>query len=241
MSDLPSEGDSTEKPLDASTQGPPPAKKRRVKSTKPRTTEYLNLLESDKEQTEDDTRKLNKLLATLREKKKIVVIAGAGISVAAGIPDFRSSTGLFARVESKHSQKTSGEHLFDASVYNHDESTEAFHALIKELAAKRKIARPTPFHHLLASLAKDGRLLRLYSQNIDCIDTSMEHLATQVPLNCKSPWPITIQLHGSLRKMVCTKCSTVEELDDEIFTGPKPPLCPVCQVEEERRTTREGK
>jgi NAD-dependent histone deacetylase SIR2 len=241
MSDLPSEDEIVAKPLDASTQGPPPAKKRRIAPPKERTTEYLDLMKSDEEQTEEDTRQLNRLLDTLRKKKKIVVIAGAGISVAAGIPDFRSSTGLFASVKNQHNLKGSGKHLFDASVYKHDDTTESFHAMVREMAAKTKSAQPTQFHHLLASLAKEGRLLRLYSQNIDCIDTSMEPLATQVPLNPKGPWPTTIQLHGGLQKMVCTKCSSLQEFDGEIFTGPKPPLCPTCKDLDEVRTAHAGK
>ncbi|RAL63792.1 hypothetical protein DID88_003436 [Monilinia fructigena] len=55
---------------------------------------------------------------------------------------------------------------------------------------------------MLATLAEEGRLLRLYSQNVDGIDTSLQPLATKVPLNSKGPWPKTIQLHGGLAKMV---------------------------------------
>ncbi|WXC54560.1 hypothetical protein SNK03_000555 [Fusarium graminearum] len=240
MSDLPSEDEVVVKASDASTQGPP-AKKRRITPPKERTTEYLDLTKGDEEQTKEDTHLLNRLRDTLRKKKKIVVIAGAGISVAAGIPDFRSSTGLFASVKNQHNLKGSGKHLFDASVYKHDDTTESFHAMVREMAAKTKSAKPTPFHHLLASLAHEGRLLRLYSQNIDCIDTSMEPLATQVPLNPKGPWPTTIQLHGGLQNMVCTKCSSLQEFDGEIFTGPKPPLCPTCQDLDEVRTAHAGK
>ena len=55
-----------------------------------------------------------KLLANAR---RIIVIAGAGISVAAGIPDFRSSTGLFSTLKADTKFKPSGKALFDASVY----------------------------------------------------------------------------------------------------------------------------
>jgi NAD-dependent histone deacetylase SIR2 len=86
-------------------------------------------------------------------------------------------------------------------------------------------ARPTAFHHLLASLAQDGRLLRLYSQNIDGIDTALPPLKTVVPLPTKSPWPKTIELHGNLDHIVCSKCHTVSELDADQFNGPMPPAC----------------
>ncbi|KAI5285877.1 hypothetical protein KEM55_000476, partial [Ascosphaera atra] len=68
-------------------------------------------------------------------------------------------------------------------------------------------AQPTLFHHLMATLAKEGRLLRLYTQNVDGIETSLPPLKTEVPLDTKPPWPKTIQLHGGLDVMVCQKCS----------------------------------
>ncbi|KAF5019834.1 hypothetical protein F66182_8147 [Fusarium sp. NRRL 66182] len=236
-----SDDDSVSKPLDVSAQGPRPAKKRRISPPKERTTEYLDLMKPEEELTAEDHCQLEKLLATLRKKKKIVVIAGAGISVSAGIPDFRSSTGLFATVKSQHNLKGSGKHLFDASVYKHDSTTQSFHAMVREMDAMTKNAEPTPFHRLLASLAQEGRLLRLYSQNIDCIDTRMPPLATNVPLNPKGPWPVTIQLHGGLEKMVCTKCGNLEQFNGDVFDGPEAPLCRTCKDIDEVRTAHAGK
>jgi NAD-dependent SIR2 family protein deacetylase len=45
---------------------------------------------------------------------------GAGISVEAGIPDFRSANGLFHRLKQEHPDHglKSGKDLFDASVFN---------------------------------------------------------------------------------------------------------------------------
>lgn len=226
---------------EASPDGPRPAKKRRISPPKDRTTEYLDLMKSDEDFTPEENRQMEALIAALRKKKKIVVIAGAGISVSAGIPDFRSSTGLFATARNQHKLKASGKHLFDASVYKHNETTQSFHTMVREMSQMTKNAKPTPFHHLLASLAQEGRLLRFYSQNIDCIDTSMKPLATNVPLNPKAPWPATIQLHGGLEKMVCTKCSSLEPFNGEVFDGPEAPLCHACVVDDEVRTAHAGK
>lgn len=220
---------------------PPPAKRRRVTPPKERTTEYLDLTKPELEFNAEDNNQMERLVTALRKRKKIVVIAGAGISVSAGIPDFRSSTGLFATARSQHKLKASGKHLFDASVYKHDASTQSFHTMVRGMAEMTQNAKPTPFHHLLASLAQEGRLLRLYSQNIDCIDTSMKPLATNVPLNAKGPWPATIQLHGGLEKMVCTKCGQLEPFKGELFDGPEAPLCHACTVDDEVRTAHAGK
>lgn len=157
------------------------------------------------------------------------------------VPDFRSSTGLFKTLPGEHKIKGSGKHLFDASVYKHDSSTSSFHDMVRRMSEQISEAKPSPFHHLLASIAEEGRLLRLYTQNIDCIDTNMPPLATTVPLNNKGPWPKSIQLHGGLDKMVCSKCGALEKFDPSLFAGPEPPPCKACLEQEEVRITFAGK
>ncbi|OAA82071.1 NAD-dependent histone deacetylase SIR2 [Akanthomyces lecanii RCEF 1005] len=232
---------------DDGSTGDRPSKRRKTatprepKEPKQRTTKYLNLSKSQDDFTSEDTYQMNRLLSALHKKKKIVVVAGAGISVSAGIPDFRSSNGLFATTKKQYNVKSSGKHLFDASVYKHNSSTQSFHNMVRDMSDMSAKAVPTPFHHMLASLAQEGRLLRLYSQNIDCLDTQMQPLETKVPLNPKGPWPKTIQLHGGLQHMVCTKCSDLSPLKAELFNGPEPPLCPACAEQDSIRTTYGGK
>ncbi|PGH14163.1 hypothetical protein AJ80_06032 [Polytolypa hystricis UAMH7299] len=217
-----------------SKNGPPLAKRRRRAEPKPRTTMHLNLTPSA---VEDQSSQLELLLRTLRKKQKIVVIAGAGISVSAGIPDFRSSHGLFTTLKKDHKLKTSGKQLFDASVYRDQSLTSSFHDMVRSLSNMASVAQPTAFHHLLARLAKDGRLMRLYTQNVDGIDTSLPPLATEIPLAVKAPWPRTIQLHGGLEKMVCQKCRHTADFEPHLFDGPDPPLCPECVDMDAARTT----
>ncbi|KFX99587.1 hypothetical protein V490_01738, partial [Pseudogymnoascus sp. VKM F-3557] len=227
------------------TDGPPPAKKRKLNQPKERTTEYLDLHNldesSDQEKLDHDDQQLQRLLKVLRTKRKIVVIAGAGISVSAGIPDFRSSTGLFTTLRSKHDLKTSGKHLFDAAVYKNDSSTASFHDMVREMSHMTRQANPTMFHHMIATIAEEGRLMRLYTQNVDGIDTSLEPLRTTIPLNARGPWPKTIQLHGGLEKMVCTKCRVLSDFDGSLFEGSEPPSCKACEELDEIRTTVAGK
>ena len=60
--------------------GPPPAKRRRI--SKERTTEYLDLQADTIDP--DQQEQLDRLLKVLHKHQKIVVVAGAGISVSAG-------------------------------------------------------------------------------------------------------------------------------------------------------------
>lgn len=113
--------------------------------------------------------------------------------------------------------------------------------MVRELAHLTSKASPTPFHHMLASIAEEGRLMRLYTQNIDTIETQMPPLATTIPLNSKGPWPTTIQLHGGLEKMQCSKCNQLEDFNASLFEGPEPPECEKCKEEDQVRTAFAGK
>ena len=115
-----------------------------------------------------------------------------------------------------------------------------FHEAICKLSEKAKHAHPTAFHHLLSSLAEQGRLLRLYSQNIDDLEIRLPYLATSIPLiPSDGQWPRTIQLHGSLGKMICRHCRAIFDFRP-VFKGPTLPQCSACeeQIEAQRKAQR---
>jgi NAD-dependent histone deacetylase SIR2 len=62
----------------------PPIKRRKVAEIKPRTTKYIDLQSPSHRLLTDQNAELALLLKVLRKRRKIVVIAGAGISVSAG-------------------------------------------------------------------------------------------------------------------------------------------------------------
>ncbi|KAE8133162.1 DHS-like NAD/FAD-binding domain-containing protein [Aspergillus pseudotamarii] len=207
---------------------PPARKKRRVAAPKERQTQRLDLSSSAGLSYTEQQAQIDLLTKTIRRHRKIVVIAGAGISTSAGIPDFRSTDGLFKSLQKKHNLKASGKLLFDAAVYQDETLTASFQDMVRSLSEEAAKTSPTAFHHMLARLSQENRLTRLYTQNIDGIETSMPPLATQIPLNVKAPWPRTIQLHGSLEKMVCQKCRHLGDFDGAMFDRPDAPECPEC-------------
>lgn len=233
-------------------EGPPASKRRRVatpKVPKERVSRELDLTPDSLLSQQEQQSQVDLLVKTLRKHRKVVVIAGAGISTSAGstcltsllqpfstkltsddlpVPDFRSTDGLFKSLQKKHNLKASGKLLFDASVYQDDTLTASFQDMVRSLSEEAEKTSPTAFHHMLASLGQENRLTRLYTQNIDGIETAMPPLATQVPLNVKAPWPRTIQLHGSLDKMVCQKCRHLGTFDRDMFARPDAPECPEC-------------
>ncbi|KAK9453724.1 DHS-like NAD/FAD-binding domain-containing protein [Dipodascopsis uninucleata] len=161
--------------------------------------------------------------------KRLVVVVGAGISVQAGIPDFRSPSGIFKTVKDSFKLKGSGQSMFDVSVYHSENSIRMFHQMVNSLHSLSKDATTTSFHSLLGKLAQENRLLRLYTQNVDSLESSLSGLETIAPLPAKAPWPKTIQLHGSLEKMICSKCGYISAFDPLIFNDNPAPECPECK------------
>ena len=113
--------------------------------------------------------------------------------------------------------------------------------MVRSLSHLVSTAKPTAFHQMLSSIASEGRLLRLYTQNVDGIDVGLPSLETRVPLGSKGPWPRAIQLHGGLEKMVCSKCNHLSDFDAGLFEGPEPPPCIVCVETDKIRTNHAGK
>lgn len=180
----------------------------------------------------------------LKHSRRVVAVAGAGISVAAGIPDFRSKTGLFKSLSGKSTaSSSSGKDLFDFNqVYSSDEMNVKFNGMITDLHRLAQKTEPTDFHSMLNEIASEGRLQRLYTQNIDGLDTRLTHLSTKVPL--EKPPPVTIQLHGSINHVECNMCSKIDKLDPSIFKcnsedtvseAQVVPTCPQCEEYESVR------
>ncbi|KAF5359705.1 hypothetical protein D9756_003215 [Leucocoprinus leucothites] len=115
---------------------------------------------------------LQKVIQTILKAKRIVVVCGAGISVQAGIPDFRSPEGLFRTLKRDNPRENlaSGKDLFDASVFNAEHTTSLFCQMIAQLSRLSQDAEPTAFHRVLRALDDHGKLLRVYTQNIDAIE-----------------------------------------------------------------------
>lgn len=119
-------------------------------------------------------RDLARVWEAVANARRIAVICGAGISVSspANIPDFRSAQGLFRKLKEKHPNVglQSGKDLFDANLFNSPTTSACFYSMVSELKAMADAAAPTTFHHLLKRLDMEGRLMRVYTQNIDGLE-----------------------------------------------------------------------
>ncbi|KAI0787861.1 DHS-like NAD/FAD-binding domain-containing protein [Fomes fomentarius] len=118
----------------------------------------------------DPASHMKRVVKAVLKARRIAVVCGAGISVKAGIPDFRSSEGLFQTLKKDHPMLGSGKDLFDASVFNSEETISLFCQMIAQLSQLSESAQPTAFHRFLHGLDQRRRLLRVYTQNIDALE-----------------------------------------------------------------------
>ncbi|KAL5397286.1 hypothetical protein PMIN03_012894 [Paraphaeosphaeria minitans] len=176
------------------------------------------------------TRTLATIASLLQNGAEIVTLLGAGTSTSAGIPDFRSSRGMFKNLP-KDCNVHSGQDLFQASVYSRPETLASFQSMVRGLIRLSQNAKPTTFHRMLAYLGHKGKLLRNYSQNIDGRETFYPGLSTQMPLPKNGHYPKTILLHGTAMQMRCTSCCWIYNSDPTCFEGDRGKDCQDCEKE----------
>ncbi|KAG8721835.1 hypothetical protein FRC09_007314 [Ceratobasidium sp. 395] len=197
---------------------------------------------------ESSSRKtLNSIALAVAKAKRIVVVTGAGISCSSGIPDFRSSDGLYNLVKSRYPDAVlKGRDLFDAALFRDPTSSAVFYTFMAELKTQIDSARPAPVHDFLATLDAKGKLLRSYTQNIDGLEERAGLRTGDVnPAGgggtTGAPRPKNVQLHGDIHRVRCTLCSAsfacTSEHIDQFRTG-TPPDCPECTARSDARTAR---
>lgn len=119
-------------------------------------------------------------------------MTGAGISTSAGIPDFRSpDTGLYANLA--RLDLPYAEAVFDIGYFR--KNPLPFYALAHELYPGKY--RPTLTHSFINLLHKKGRLLKLFTQNIDCLERE-----------AGLPGELIVEAHGSFANQRCIECKT---------------------------------
>ena len=143
-----------------------------------------------------------KLVQGLKDKtfKKIVFLTGAGISVSAGIPDFRSpKTGIYANLARYKLPKP--EAVFDIAYFK--KSPEPFYQLTKELLQDE--CNPTVAHYFIRMLQEEGLLHICFTQNIDGLEI-------KAGINSE----LLVEAHGNYRGAHCVKCWSSAPIDEMI-------------------------
>jgi len=141
------------------------------------------------------------IIDLLRKADRIAALTGAGISTAAGIPDFRGPNGLYV------TRQYDPERTFDINYFDRDPSY--FFAFARDFIQLVERIRPTLSHRFLAELEAQGKLAAVITQNIDGLHQTAGSRRI-------------IEVHGSIRGGHCRKCRrpyTYEALKAKVLSG----------------------
>ncbi|HOJ48895.1 MAG TPA: NAD-dependent protein deacylase [Bacillota bacterium] len=126
-----------------------------------------------------------KLKKLIDQSNRIVFFGGAGVSTESGIPDFRSTDGLYnQKYDYPPELMLSHEFFF--------EHTEEFYKFYRDKMLYPNV-KPNKAHYALAKLESEGKLKAVITQNIDNL-----HQAA----GSKN----VLELHGSVYRNYCIKC-----------------------------------
>ena len=138
-----------------------------------------------------------------------VVLTGAGISTASGIPDFRTpGSGLWSRYNP----------MEVASLTAFRYHPEKFFAWLHPMAKKMFEALPNPAHYAVAILEKAGYMKTTITQNID-------------GLHQRAGSKQVLEVHGSMESLTCIGCYQkypAREFIPTFIQQEIPPRCPEC-------------
>lgn len=140
----------------------------------------------------DEAAEIAALRRMIESSRRAVVFTGAGISTESGIPDFRSPTGIWARMKPI---------LFQDFVASPAARREAWRRKFESDPAMRA-AEPNRGHRAVARMVREGKAAAVITQNIDGL-----HQASGIPE------AQVIELHGNATYAGCLDCGRRHELD----------------------------
>ena len=143
------------------------------------------------------TEPIKQLRELVDQSERIVFFGGAGVSTESGIPDFRSTGGLYHQ-EWKYPPEEILSHTFYKS--NPEEFFRFYRA--KMLAPD---ARPNAAHRKLAEWERQGKLTAVITQNIDGLHQAAGSRNV-------------LEVHGSVHRNHCERCGKFYALDEILHT-----------------------
>ena len=129
--------------------------------------------------------KISTLKSWVQDSDNIVFFGGAGVSTESGIPDFRSTDGLYYQKFAYPPETILSHSFFHAH-------TEYFYNFYREKMLILDV-EPNRAHLALARLEEQGKLKAVVTQNID-------------GLHYKAGNKKVYELHGSIHRNYCQKC-----------------------------------
>ena len=138
------------------------------------------------------TETLKKLKDLVDGSSNIVFFGGAGVSTESGIPDFRSTDGLY------HQQWRYPPEVILSHTFYESNPEEFFRFYRAKLLAPD--ARPNAAHRKLAQWEQEGKLKAVITQNIDGLHQAAGSRNV-------------LELHGSVHRNYCQRCGKFHDFD----------------------------
>ncbi|MBG9981822.1 NAD-dependent protein deacylase [Aerococcaceae bacterium DSM 111020] len=151
--------------------------------------------------------KIEQLQQALNESQRIVFFSGAGMSTQSGIPDFRSSDGVF--MQDTGTQYSAEEVISHSFFQAHPEVYFKFH--FDNLVYPD--AKPNEGHEFIADLEDTDKQVAVVTQNID-------------GLHQKAGSSEVYELHGTVNDNYCLECGTHYTNDQLELDDKGIPRCP---------------
>lgn len=147
----------------------------------------------------------------VKSAKRIIVLCGAGISTPSGIPDYRSSDGLYANANG-------GDPTDVFNIQKFRKNPNPFYDVYRSKFLDKEY-QPSEAHRYLKALHDSGKLLAVFTQNIDGMEEQVGIPESKV-----------VQCHGTLKHAICSWCGekyTRSWLDEHLrnHTNPKCGKC----------------
>lgn len=139
----------------------------------------------------------------MKESERVVFFGGAGVSTESGIPDFRSTDGLY------HQQYDYPPEQILSHTFFIQYPEEFFRFYRDKMLAPS--AKPNKAHLALAKLEEEGKLTAVITQNID----GLHQMAGSRHV---------LELHGSVHRNYCMRCHKFYPMED-ILHGEGVPRC----------------
>ncbi|EFI41323.1 NAD-dependent protein deacylase [Peptoniphilus sp. oral taxon 386] len=140
--------------------------------------------------------------------KKTFALTGAGISTESGIPDFRSSTGYYSKLDPMLALSR------DILINNPKRFYKEGYVILEDLSEKK----PNRGHIVLAELENMGLLNGVITQNID-------------NLHRKAGSKNIYEVHGETGRVHCISCNEnypFKVMKEKVMSGEIPPHCDKC-------------
>jgi NAD-dependent deacetylase len=148
----------------------------------------------------------------LHASQRILIVSGAGVSTASGIPDFRGPDGVWTRRRPVY---------YDEFLASEAARVEYWDYKLETWEIYRR-AQPNALHHAIVALERAGKIVAVVTQNVD----GLHRRAGTSP-------GLLVELHGTDLLVECQSCHATSDPSPHFARFKetrRPPRCPCSGV-----------